>query len=336
MRKSMTRSIFRLLGCAAALAATQYCAGETVAIADDVVITAQARTRFAAGVALLQDPKEPRYEEAHREFSEAYRNSPSYRILGNLGLCAMKLERDEEAIWAYEKYLKEGAGDIAAPEREQIDRDLLTLRAGLVRITVATDPPGATLVGVRTPAQGSPIRTNYGPLLQEKRLGLRQGNYAMTAHLDGYEDARWTFDTVGSEMPRKIFKLEKIVVPVQSAAGVRERPISTPTFIAGGVTVMAAVTTTVLAIVALNQNAKYTTVNDGRTPAEAHDVRSRGQTFNVATDIALATTLLAGGATAYFFFTRPYYEGKTEKSAGIRVSPMWGAGGPAAAVSGSF
>jgi len=59
----------------------------------EVVITEEARTHFAAGVALLQDPKAPRYEEAYREFKTAYAASPSYKILGNLGLCAMKIER---------------------------------------------------------------------------------------------------------------------------------------------------------------------------------------------------------------------------------------------------
>ena len=37
------------------------------ALAADAVITEEARTHFAAGVALLQDPKAPRYEEAYRE-----------------------------------------------------------------------------------------------------------------------------------------------------------------------------------------------------------------------------------------------------------------------------
>src|SRR4051812_18719060 len=73
-----------------------------------VQITPEARARFSAGVNLLKDPEAPRYEEAYREFKAAYAASPSYKILGNLGLCAMKLERDEEAIDAYERYLKEG------------------------------------------------------------------------------------------------------------------------------------------------------------------------------------------------------------------------------------
>ena len=199
---------------------------ETVATASDVVVTEEARTRFAAGVALLQDPKEPRYEEAYREFKEAYRVSPSYRILGNLGLCAMKLERDDEAIWAYEKYLKEGAGDIAASEREQIERDLLTLRAGVAHVVVSTSPPGASVVDVRTPSQGAAIRTTYGQLLQERRLGLRQGNHSMTAHLDGYEDARWTFEASGHDMPAMVLRLQKIVAPHKYHVGSTRFPVT--------------------------------------------------------------------------------------------------------------
>ena len=40
--------------------------------AADTPITPEARMHFAAGVALLQDPKAPRYEEAYREFKAAY------------------------------------------------------------------------------------------------------------------------------------------------------------------------------------------------------------------------------------------------------------------------
>src|SRR4051812_8414633 len=85
------------LTCLACLASV---ASPAIAHADDVQITPEARGRFSAGVNLLKDPEGPRYEEAYREFKAAYAASPSYKILGNLGLCAMKLERDEEAIAA--------------------------------------------------------------------------------------------------------------------------------------------------------------------------------------------------------------------------------------------
>ena len=71
-------------------------------LAQDVPISDEARAHFTTGVNLLQDPDGARYEEAYREFKEAYAESPSWKILGNLGICAMKLERDSEAISAFD------------------------------------------------------------------------------------------------------------------------------------------------------------------------------------------------------------------------------------------
>src|SRR5687768_3790728 len=92
-------------------------------------ISAEARAHFEAGVALLQDPDGARYEEAYREFVIAYEQSKSPRILGNVGLCAMKLERDAEAIEAYSRYVEE-VPDIDPIERDQIRRDIITLKSG--------------------------------------------------------------------------------------------------------------------------------------------------------------------------------------------------------------
>ncbi len=55
-------------------------------------INDEARNHFNAGVNLIQDPDGPRYEEAYREFKAAYAAAPSWKILGNLGIAAMKLE----------------------------------------------------------------------------------------------------------------------------------------------------------------------------------------------------------------------------------------------------
>ena len=131
--------------------------------AGDVVITEEARTHFAAGVALLQDPKAPRYEEAYREFKSAYAASPSYKILGNLGLCAMKIERDSEAIQAYETYLKDAGTDVTSEQRAQVQRDLLTLKAGVLEVTVSSDPPGASIVDYGRRSRGPTCETGTDP-----------------------------------------------------------------------------------------------------------------------------------------------------------------------------
>ncbi len=78
----------------------------------------QARLHFTAGVNLLQDPEKPRYEEAYTEFRQAYNLVKAPSILGNIGLCAMKLERDAEAIDAYTRYLAE-VSELGATERSQ-------------------------------------------------------------------------------------------------------------------------------------------------------------------------------------------------------------------------
>src|SRR5690348_16782755 len=85
----------------------------------EVQITEAARQHFKAGVNFMQDPDGARYEEAYREFTAAYAASPSWKILGNLGIAAMKLERDGEAIDAMEKYLMEGGKELPTDERDQ-------------------------------------------------------------------------------------------------------------------------------------------------------------------------------------------------------------------------
>src|SRR5579859_5544266 len=115
------------LACSASVFLVAGVAGH--AVAADAPITDEARTHFAAGVNLLRDPDGARYEEAYREFKAAYAASPSYKILGNLGLCAMKLERDGEAIDAYSNYLAR-ASDLDPSEAKQVTTDLQTLRTG--------------------------------------------------------------------------------------------------------------------------------------------------------------------------------------------------------------
>ncbi|MGC4068579.1 MAG: hypothetical protein QM784_28800 [Polyangiaceae bacterium] len=86
-------------------------AGTTSTGSGNVAITAKAREHFKAGVAYIDDPSGPKYEEAYREFKRAYAESPTYKILTNIGLCALNLERDGEAIEAYEGFLAQAKTD---------------------------------------------------------------------------------------------------------------------------------------------------------------------------------------------------------------------------------
>lgn len=175
------------------------------ALAADVPISAEARAHFSAGVNLLQDPDGARYEEAYREFKAAYQSSPSWKILGNLGISAYRLERDGEALVAFEKYLQEGKKEISAEERAQFERDAHTLRAGLVRVSLSSDPPGATILDERLPQSGGAIRNPYPALSGTTELGVRAGRHRFIASLKGRPDSVWEVDLEPGQKVEHVF-----------------------------------------------------------------------------------------------------------------------------------
>jgi hypothetical protein len=193
------------------------CSVPATALAADVVINDEARAHFTAGVNLLQDPDGARYEEAYVEFKTAYASSPSWKILGNLGISAMKLERDGEAIDVYKKYLNEGGKQIEASERAQFQRDLATLEAGVVRLTLDSDPPGARIEDERFPASGGAIRNEYtvsGPT----QLGVRAGRHRFTAKLAGHADVVWEVTLSPRQQESHTFQLTETVAPAPAPA----------------------------------------------------------------------------------------------------------------------
>lgn len=155
-----------------------------------------ARQHFQAGVALLQDPDGARYEEAYRQFRAAYAASPSWKILGNLGICAMKLERDGEAIDALSKYLSEGGGEIAPEEREQFERDLNTLKVGSGGIALHGLAQGDIVIDRRMPLSGAPVANRYDVQAASLVTRVRAGRHEITVQRAGFAEARFEFDAV--------------------------------------------------------------------------------------------------------------------------------------------
>ena len=152
--------------------------------AADVKITDEARKHFNAGVSLLRDPDGARYEEAYREFKAAYEASPSWKILGNLGIAAMKLERDGDAIAAIERYLSEGKKELDASERADMERDLNTLRASAATVSLTTTPADVTISDERAPVQGSPVRNRYQSQGGSLKLQIRPGHHVIVASVE--------------------------------------------------------------------------------------------------------------------------------------------------------
>jgi hypothetical protein len=185
-----------------------------------IEISEEARKHFKAGVAFLQDPDGARYEEAYAEFKTAFAASPSPKILGNIGLCAMKLERDGEAIEAYTRYLRE-VPDIDPDERNQIVQDLQTLQVSVVRLTLTVDPPAASIIDRRVAVRGDKV-TNVYPVKDGKvEIGVRPGHHEITARAPGYDDVTWEIDAYGGTRETHAFQLKPKSAPPAL-------PVSTP------------------------------------------------------------------------------------------------------------
>jgi len=174
---------------------------------DTVVISDKARSHFRAGVNLLQDPDGARYEEAYRQFVTAYEDSPSWKILSNLGLTAMKLERDGEAIEAFEGYLKEGGRELDEQERSQISRDLETLQASVSTVEVTASPSGVRIVDERISTKGSIFNEYVVPASGKLTLQIRSGRHKLTARLSGHEEAIWEVQAAPGSTQQHSFDL---------------------------------------------------------------------------------------------------------------------------------
>jgi hypothetical protein len=302
-------------------------------------ISVQARAHFQAGVNSLQDPDGARYEEAYREFKAAYQASPSWKILGNLGIAAMKLERDGEAIEAFQKYLSGGAATLAPEEREQFQRDLGTLQAGVVKLTIDLNVPGATITDERVPVTGSAVRNTYVPEGQHLEIGVRAGHHKITASAPGYPPLVWEMEAVSGVAQTHAFELERLPVPTigptpgDGPTRSAERPIPTGVYVGLAATGVFAVGAGVMGGLALAKHSDYESNNDGTNPSAAKDLHDSGQTLNLVTDVLIGGAVVAGGITALLYFTRPTMA--TDRGA-LRVTPVAGPRVAGLSVAGSF
>jgi hypothetical protein len=303
------------------------------ALAADVKITDEARKHFTAGVALLKDPDGARYEEAYREFKVAYESSPSWKILGNLGISAMKLERDGEAIDDFTRYLAEGKKDIDSSERADMERDLSTLKASAVTLTLTTTPADVAIVDERVPVQGSPVRNRYQSQGGSLKLLVRPGHHVLTATADGKPPQTFELDAEPGGFAQHDFNFNIVAAPVAAPtapsapppesvppSAPSARPVPTGVWIGVAVTGACAIGAGVTGALALGKNSDYKAAN-GHDADKAKSLQSDVKTFNLVTDVLIGAAVVAAGVTTYLYVKRPE---RDSVGLTIRVSPSVG------------
>jgi hypothetical protein len=124
---------------------------------------AAAHDHFKKGVDAFDDK---RFGEAAEEFDAAYKLSPAFAVLYNIGQVDVALGRSVEAVDAFDKYLKQGASTISAARKQEVRAEIEKQLSRIGTVAVRTFPEAAEvridgrLVG-KTPLS-QPIRLTAG------------------------------------------------------------------------------------------------------------------------------------------------------------------------------
>ena len=130
----------------------------------------EARQHFRRGIELYEDRD---YNGAIVEFSRAYQIAPHFRILYNLAQAAQELHDWVSALEYFNRYLKDGMGQISEDRRAEVDRELSKLRKRVGRLVIVARGPTSDVIVDGVPVAKTPL---VGPLnvnLGRRRIELR-------------------------------------------------------------------------------------------------------------------------------------------------------------------
>jgi hypothetical protein len=159
----------------------------TPAFAEEA-ISEEAKLYFRNGVDLIQ-ASPPNYQDAYYQFKLAFEKSKSWKVLGNLGLCALKLERDGEALQYYTEYLKGGGNDIDPDERAALEREMLLINGNTAIVDVSASIPDVDVTDVRAGSAVPP--QSYKVQGDVLSLRLRAGTHTLSAFAPDGKTLTW-------------------------------------------------------------------------------------------------------------------------------------------------
>jgi len=299
----------------------------------------EARRHFERGLVLLRDPEGEKVESAFLEFKAAYELSHSPRVLGNIGYCAMRMERNTESVDAYREYMRL-VPDIDPAERQQIKQDLVTMTEGAASVSVRYTGRGAwSLIDERTPVQGAVITNVYeGRDGEPLALLVHPGRHTMRVKVNGEEQARWELEAVGGASLTHAFEPKPVVAtppqPIATTHPHESKPVShVPQYVlmgAGGVLLVASGITGLVAynkMKSIERECPNNVCPNGSFHSDVDSARTLGTT----TDVLLISGAVLAASGAVWLALTP-----SRRDEGTAVSGACVPGSCGFAVRGSF
>jgi len=319
----------------------------------DEAISEEAKLYFKNGVELIQS-QPPNYQDAYYQFKLAYEKSKSWKVLGNFGLCAFKLERDGEAIQDYTDYLKGGGNDIDPEERAAMRRDLLVLNGNSASVTLTSAAGELDLVDSRAGSSAPP--QSYHMEGGKLALRLRAGTHTLVA-TRGNQTQRWEVAfSPGRDEAHDFDFSEKPTAVAAAPAPAAPQPVATPVtappgpaaqsggglrtvgYVTAGVGVAALAGGVVSGLIAKGKESDAKAECIGticRTSTEAK-FNSASSMATVANILLIGGGVLSAGGIGLIVLGGPKSEPEKSARVTLRMLPALGRDGAALWAAGSF
>ena len=297
--------------------------------------TTRARQQFQAGV---NDYDAGRYSDALGHFQEAYRIKPHPLVRVNIANCYEKLDRPLDAIENFEAFLR--ANDGSAAQRDEVRLALKELlnRVGTLKFEV--EPEGARILIDERDERRAPVT---------EPVHVGTGRHRVTVALEGYETALRVIDVKAGENERVRVELTRVpgsevvarTPPAEAAPDTDEIPpdieppatapppipmradasqpsesvLSTGVWLAGGATVLLAVSAVVTGQLALAadrefdgylaavRNPQLTEFQRAGAWSRGIEASNRANALAIATDVLIGLSLVGAGATVYLYLS---------------------------------
>ncbi len=297
-----------------------------------------ARQHFQRGVKFYQDGD---FRSALVEFQEAYRISPNYRLLFNIGQTFEELGDFAGALRALRDYKAEGGGELTKARRAEVEKDLARLEGHVARLEVTVSEADADVS-----ADGE-RRVDLGKSPIARAVLLNGGDWTIRARKAGFDAAEARVTVAGGDEKRVSLTLVPVAPPAAAPPAALPAPVAsdapaplapmpspppasrTAAWVSLAVAGTLGAATGVAGFVALGQKSKLDATLDrfGATNDEIASARSKMRTWALTTDVLGGATLVAAAVTVVLFVIRP----PERRSARGTLAPYVGACGPGGA-----
>jgi hypothetical protein len=146
---------------------------------------AAAREHFLRGVSAFDDR---RFGEAAQEFETAYKLSPAFVVLYNIGQVDVVLGRSVDAVEAFDRYLKQGASAVSAERRQEVEAEIERQNGRIGAIGIRTTPEAVEIRIDGRPAGKTPLPAP---------VRVDMGKHTLEATLAGYQTQVRDLDIAG-------------------------------------------------------------------------------------------------------------------------------------------